>query len=71
MAIMIDSGSGGGGVIIIINSTEGAGANTSVTTGSYSGSSAKIVETHAVLDKVGVLCKPYDPLLAALLAMNF
>lgn len=70
MTVVFDPGLGGG-VIIVINSTGGSGADTSVSVGAYDGRSAKTVETHAVLEKVGVLCKPYDPLLAALLAMNF
>ncbi len=70
--IIIESGSGGGpDPIIVTNSTSGATADTSVATGNYSGSSAKIIETHAAVEKVGPLFVPYDPHLQALLAMNF
>ena len=57
--------------IITTNSTSGSTADTSVATGIHSGGSAKVVETHASVEKVGPLFVPYDPHLQALLAMNF
>ncbi len=72
MAIVLDPGAGGpAGPVIITNGTDGAGSDTSVTTGGYDGHTAKIIETHASVEKFGPIFVPYDPLLAALLAINF
>lgn len=58
-------------IIAIYNSNDGSGSDTSVSTGNYSGSTAKMVQDHNALEKVGPIFKPYDPAWSALLAMNF
>lgn len=71
MIVMEESDGEGESLADYIYSTDGSTANTGIATGSHSGKSAKVLQSHATLEKVGPLFKPYDPAWSALLAMNF
>ena len=71
--IVIEGGSGGGSSapIVVVSGTDGVGSDTSVTTGNHSGKSAKIISEHGTITKYGPVFVVYDPLLSALLGINF
>ena len=70
--VIVNGGGGSSGPVIIYSSTTGSDSSTSVATGFYSGSEAKIVKSHAgIVTKVGPVFRPYDPVITSLLSMEF